>query len=56
MVSVKGALTKQFQYEINCIKENIAIKKKMGKDASFEKGLLKSYERYQQGEVGDGHF
>ena len=33
-------------FEIKCIKENIALKEKLGKDVSFEKRLLKSFQRY----------
>lgn len=37
------------EYEIQAIEENIAIKEKTGKDASFEKELLKEYKKYLPG-------
>ena len=41
------------EYEIRVVEETIAIKEKMGKDASFEKGLVKEWKRYLPG--GDKH-
>ena len=35
-------------YEIQSIAETIEIKKKLGKDTSFEKGLLKAYRKYSE--------
>lgn len=32
-------------YEIKCIEETIKIKKQLGKDASFEKGILRAYKK-----------
>ena len=34
------------EYEIEVLKENIEIKKKLGKDSKFEEGILKSYKRW----------
>lgn len=33
-------------YEIKCVKEVIIAKELKGKDASFERGLLKSWAKY----------
>ena len=41
------------KFEIKCVEETIAIKKRLGKDASFEKGLVKEWKRYLEG--GDKH-
>ncbi|MFC1965192.1 hypothetical protein ACFLWG_04260 [Chloroflexota bacterium] len=35
-------------YQIQEIEKNIALKESMGKDATFEKGILKSYKKYQK--------
>lgn len=35
-------------YEIQSITETIEIKRQLGKDASFEKGLLKAYKKYSE--------
>lgn len=42
-------------YEIKCLEDVIAIKKKLGKDATFEKGLLKSYRKYSERDYATGH-
>ena len=39
--------------QIKYVKENIAIKKKLGKNASFEEALVKEWQRYLKG--GDKH-
>jgi len=38
-------LAKQIKY----VEDNIAIKKQMGKDASFEEGLVKEWRKYLPG-------
>lgn len=35
-------------YEIKCLEDVIILKEKLDKDASFEKGLLKSYRQYSE--------
>ena len=37
------------QDQINFVLENIAIKKRLGKDTSFEEELVKEWERYLPG-------
>lgn len=41
------------QGQIKYVEENIAIKKELGKDTSFEEGLVKEWKRYLPG--GDKH-
>ena len=49
-MSPKRGLPGQIEY----MEEIIAIKKGMGKDASFEEGLVKEWKRYLPG--GDKHY
>ena len=37
---------KKLRFQIQCIEENIALKKKLGKDTKFEKEILKSFRAY----------
>jgi hypothetical protein len=39
------SLRKQIEY----VEENIALKKQMGKDTSFEESLIKAWQKYQPG-------
>lgn len=34
-------------YEIKCVRETIKLKEASGEDASFERGLLKSWSKYE---------
>jgi len=44
---------KGLQGQINYVKQTIRIKEQLGKDASFEKELIKEWRRYLRG--GDKH-
>ena len=46
-------MPRSLAYEVACIEDTIALKKKMGKDAKFEEALVKEYKRYLPG--GDLH-
>jgi len=41
------------KYEIKCVEGTIKIKEQLGKDAKFEKGLVREWKRYLPG--GDKH-
>ena len=48
-MTTKAPTHKGLAGQILYIEENIAIKKRMGKDASFEEGLVKEWRRYLKG-------
>jgi len=41
-------------YEIKCIEETIEIKKQLGKDARFEKSLLRAFKKEQTKRQNNG--
>ena len=43
-------LEKGLWFEIKCLEDIVASKKKQGKDASFEKGILKAYKKLTERE------
>ena len=42
-------MSSSLEEQIKYVEDNIAIKKQLGKDASFEEGLIKEWQKYLAG-------